>query len=104
MITRHPPGLAIFDRPLALTTGAINDTEPSVLQSNLLHPIAVIRQKTEKKLSAAQSRYKDHHDRYICATVTLTPAQLVYMDRLPPAVAAPDLEATDSYPKLLCEG
>lgn len=73
VLLRHPPGQTTLDRSSALQTSANNANAPAVLRSRLLHSNAEMRQKMDKKLRAAQSRCKDHHDCRIHATKTFRP-------------------------------
>lgn len=56
LLSRHMPGSTTFVRPLALLTSAKNDTTRSVLQSLVLHIIAVMQEKTHKKSAVTHSR------------------------------------------------
>lgn len=78
MLSKNPPRSCTFDGPSALLTDISHDTVPSVLPSKLLHCIAVMQQKTDKKLCATQGRYKDHHHSCVCDTPSFRPRQWVY--------------------------
>lgn len=95
VLSRHPPSPTTFDRPPALPTDTSNATVLVVLQSKLLHLIDLMRQKTDKMLTAVQRRYKDYHDRSVWATCLFKPGYLVYIDRQPLPVTVADGLVTD---------
>lgn len=91
LLSRHPPVPTTFDPPSALETDASTATAPAVIQSRLLHCNVLVRERTNKKLTARPRRYKDHH---VIMNVTYVPQALsdlgkwVYVDHPPIAETA----------------
>lgn len=71
VLPRHRPAPDTFKRPSALLPDAKNATAPSVLQSKLLHLIAMMRERTDQKPTTVHCSYKDQHDHYVCPTTTI---------------------------------
>lgn len=101
VLSRHSPGPTNFDRPSSLPSDADDATGRAVHQSKPIHCNAFRRQKTEKDLTAAQRRYKDHHDRRLEVTATSRPGQWINVEHTALAVKAVDGLTTDSYCKLI---
>lgn len=67
VFSRHPPGPTNFRPQWSLSTGANNMTSSSARRSNQIHDIAVMQEKTDRKVSASQCRFNDHHNRCVRA-------------------------------------
>lgn len=60
-----------------------------------------MQKRTDKKLAAAQLRYRYHHDRCVCATTTFRPGQWVYVYGPLFAETTTNRMEVDLYVKLL---
>lgn len=103
VLSGHPLRPTTFDRPSALPTGAKQTTAPHTLKVRLLHGIALMREKIDRKLIADQRRYKPHHEPHISSAGSFKPGQWVYVDHPPlPVTDADRLARTriqNYYPK-----
>lgn len=73
VLCRHQTGPAKFDRTSVLPTDAEDLTRRSVLWSRLLRCIVTMKKKTDKMLTKAQCKYKDHHEHRARSMTTLRP-------------------------------
>lgn len=101
VLSKHRPVPTTVDPLSSLQADGNNATASAVLQQKPLPCIAVMRQKTDKRLTAGQRRYMDYHGRHERATATSRPGQWVYVKSPPLAVTATDRLATVLYSKLL---
>lgn len=83
VLSRHLPGQTTFGRSYALLTDAKHARARLALRYILLYRVATLQEKTDKKITTAQHRYKDHHDCRVCADTRLGPGQRVYVDHSP---------------------
>lgn len=74
---------------------------PKFLGSKLLHRPAVMRQRTNKKLTNMKCEYKDHRFCHVRAKSTFRFGQPVYVEHPVSSVRAAKRVGTDSYSKLL---
>lgn len=104
VLSRQPPGPTNFDTPSALSTDAYHETHPQVLQTQLLNRVQGLRSRVDDCLKAAQGRYKQDYDSKVSQIQTITPGQMVFIDR-PPLLATPARSAVkmaqSSYNKLI---
>lgn len=81
LLSRHPPGPAMFDAPSALPTNAYHERHLQMLQTQLINQIQALQTLVNDRLGTAQSRYVWNHDANIRRVRTFTPKEMIFIDR-----------------------
>lgn len=82
VISRHPRNEMTIDNPMALSTDTTTYVLPKALRYHLLHHLLLMKGKTDRHLSDAHRRFKNHFGQPISDVPTFTLGQSVFVDWL----------------------
>lgn len=101
-MSRQSTDPTTFDYVTALPTDASRTTSSHVLRAQLLHWLSKMRHNADSRLTTAQRRYKDDHDRRLRKTPKkIESRQYLYFDPSLMKTPATECMATESLSRLL---